>query len=150
LRLNGWQRIGVIASVLWAIGGAFWGNNIRLREGDWVLEEYRACLHAPHSVALVSLDTNGFQPDVARLPHFASYYSYRRKLGTLHRYPVARQPDLRLVAPVLRSKTRVCKLPEEKFNFLGYTFGRCYSPKTGRAYLGTTPSKNRTGLPVQT
>ena len=35
------------------------------------------------------------------------------------------------------------KLPEEKFDFLGYTFGRCYSPKTGRAYLGTTPSKKR-------
>jgi RNA-directed DNA polymerase len=39
------------------------------------------------------------------------------------------------------TKTRVCKLPEEKFDFLGYTFGRCYSPKTGRAYLGITPSK---------
>jgi RNA-directed DNA polymerase len=35
------------------------------------------------------------------------------------------------------------KLPEEKFDFLGYTFGRCYSPKTGRAYLGTVPSKKR-------
>ncbi len=43
----------------------------------------------------------------------------------------------------LRAKTRVCKLPEEKFDFLGYTFGRCYSPKTGRAYLGSTPSKKR-------
>jgi group II intron reverse transcriptase/maturase len=41
------------------------------------------------------------------------------------------------------SKTRVCKLPEEKFDFLGYTFGRWYSPKTGRAFLGTTPSKKR-------
>ena len=41
------------------------------------------------------------------------------------------------------TKTRVCKLPEEQFDFLGYTFGRCYSPKTGRAYLGTTPSKKR-------
>src|SRR5271169_997109 len=41
------------------------------------------------------------------------------------------------------TKTRVCKLPEEQFDFLGYTFGRCYSSKTGRAYLGTTPSKKR-------
>src|SRR5499427_3285696 len=41
------------------------------------------------------------------------------------------------------TKTRVCKLPEEKFDFLGYSFGRCYSTKTGRAYLGTTPSKKR-------
>jgi len=39
-------------------------------------------------------------------------------------------------------KTRVCKLPEEKFDFLGYTFGRCYSAK-GRAYLGSSPSKKR-------
>ena len=28
-------------------------------------------------------------------------------------------------------------------DFLGYTFGRCYSRQTGRAYLGTTPSKQR-------
>jgi Group II intron, maturase-specific domain len=41
------------------------------------------------------------------------------------------------------TKTRVCKLPEEKFDFLGYTFGRCYSPMTGRAYRGTVPSKKR-------
>jgi len=39
--------------------------------------------------------------------------------------------------------TVVAKLPEEKFDFLGYTFGRCYSPKTGRAYLGTVPAKKR-------
>src|ERR1700756_956555 len=49
----------------------------------------------------------------------------------------------RLKLTVNEKKTRVCKLPEEKFGFLGYTFGRCYSPKTGRAYLGTTPSKKR-------
>jgi hypothetical protein len=49
----------------------------------------------------------------------------------------------RLKLTVNEEKTRVCKLPEEKFDFLGYTFGRCYSAKTGRAYLGTTPSKKR-------
>jgi hypothetical protein len=41
------------------------------------------------------------------------------------------------------SKTLVCRLPEEKFDFLEYTFGRCYSPKTGRPYWGTTTSKKR-------
>jgi group II intron reverse transcriptase/maturase len=41
------------------------------------------------------------------------------------------------------SKTRICTLPEERFDFLGYTFGRCYSPKTGRAYLGTVPAQKR-------
>jgi len=49
----------------------------------------------------------------------------------------------KLKLTVNEKKTRVCKLPEEKFDFLGYTFGRCYSPKTGRAYLGTVPSKKR-------
>jgi len=49
----------------------------------------------------------------------------------------------KLKLTVNETKTRVCKLPEEKFDFLGYTFGRCYSAKTGRAYLGTLPSKKR-------
>ena len=41
------------------------------------------------------------------------------------------------------TKTRIARLPEEKFDFLGYTFGRCFSPQTGRAYLGIVPSKKR-------
>jgi RNA-directed DNA polymerase len=49
----------------------------------------------------------------------------------------------RLKLTVNDRKTRVCRLPEEKFDFLGYTFSRCYSPKTGRAYWGTTPSQKR-------
>jgi RNA-directed DNA polymerase len=50
---------------------------------------------------------------------------------------------VRLKLTVNEKKTQVCKLPEEKFEFLGYSFGRCYSRKTGKAYLGTTPSKKR-------
>jgi group II intron reverse transcriptase/maturase len=38
-------------------------------------------------------------------------------------------------------KTRICKVPEEEFDFLGYTFGRLYSARTGKAYLGYRPSK---------
>jgi RNA-directed DNA polymerase len=49
----------------------------------------------------------------------------------------------KLKLTVNESKTRVCQLPEEKFDFLGYTFGRCYSMKRGRAFLGTVPSKKR-------
>jgi RNA-directed DNA polymerase len=44
---------------------------------------------------------------------------------------------------VNETKTRVCTLPEAKFDFLGYSFGRYYSPKTGRAYLSEAPSKKR-------
>jgi len=49
----------------------------------------------------------------------------------------------KLKLTVNEAKTRVCYLPEEKFDFLGYTFGRCYSPGTGRCYIGTVPSKKR-------
>ena len=38
-------------------------------------------------------------------------------------------------------KTRICKVPEGQFDFLGYTFGRMYSARTGKAYLGYRPSK---------
>ena len=49
----------------------------------------------------------------------------------------------KLKLTVNETKTRVAKLPEEKFDFLGYTFGRYYSPITGRAHLGSAPSKKR-------
>jgi group II intron reverse transcriptase/maturase len=46
----------------------------------------------------------------------------------------------KLKLTVNEAKTRLCRLPEETFDFLGYTIGRCYSKQTGRAYLGTRPS----------
>ena len=44
---------------------------------------------------------------------------------------------------VNEKKTKTCELPEESFDFLGYTIGRCYSTRTGRAYLGTRPAPKR-------
>ena len=44
---------------------------------------------------------------------------------------------------VNETKTHLCRVPDESFDFLGYTFGRCYSRKTGRAYIGTRPSKKK-------
>ena len=32
---------------------------------------------------------------------------------------------------------------QETFDFLGYTIGRCYSPQTGRSYIGTRPSAKK-------
>ena len=42
---------------------------------------------------------------------------------------------------VNEAKTRVCQLPEGEFDFLGYRFGRLYSPRTGRPYVGAKPSR---------
>ena len=49
----------------------------------------------------------------------------------------------RLKLTVNEKKTHVCRLPEETFDFLGYTFGRCYSSRTGRAYIGTLPARKK-------
>jgi group II intron reverse transcriptase/maturase len=49
----------------------------------------------------------------------------------------------KLKLTVNESKTRICKLPEERFDFLGYTFGRCYSFTKGRVFLGTVPSEKK-------
>ena len=42
---------------------------------------------------------------------------------------------------VNETKTHIRELPQERFDFLGYTFGRYYTPRTGRAYLCPQPSK---------
>lgn len=47
----------------------------------------------------------------------------------------------RLKLTVSEEKTRICKVPEGEFDFLGYTFGRLYSAKSGKAYMGMKPSK---------
>jgi len=49
----------------------------------------------------------------------------------------------RLKLTVNEQKTRKCRLPDDSFDFLGCTIGRCYSPKTGRASYGTRPSKRK-------
>jgi RNA-directed DNA polymerase len=46
---------------------------------------------------------------------------------------------------VNETKTRISRLPEETFDFLGYTFGRQYSRRNGQAYLGVKPSKQKIG-----
>lgn len=44
---------------------------------------------------------------------------------------------------VNETKTRICRLPDETFKFLGYTFGRMYSRRTGGAYLGLAPADKK-------
>jgi RNA-directed DNA polymerase len=53
---------------------------------------------------------------------------------------VMRAMMAKLKLTVNETKTRRCRVPDETFNFLGYTIGRCYSRRTGRSYIGTRPS----------
>jgi RNA-directed DNA polymerase len=37
----------------------------------------------------------------------------------------------------------LCRLPDESFDFLGYTLGRNYDSRTGESYLGPRPSRKK-------
>jgi len=47
----------------------------------------------------------------------------------------------KLKLTVNEKKTRLCRLPEETFDFLGYTLGRNYDFRTGQPYVGPRPSR---------
>ncbi len=44
---------------------------------------------------------------------------------------------------VNEEKTHICRLPDESFDFLGYTFGRHYSRRTGQRQITQRPSKKK-------
>jgi len=54
-----------------------------------------------------------------------------------------RQMMEKLRLTVNEKKTRQCTVPEETFDFLGYTFGKCFSIRTGRGYLSPKPAKRK-------
>ena len=56
----------------------------------------------------------------------------------------------KLKPTVNEEKTRICKVPEGEFDFLGYSFGRMYSARTGQARLGYRPSKKSIKRMVET
>jgi hypothetical protein len=41
--LNGWQRIGVVVSVVWALYGLYQGNEYGLHQGDWAVNVQKLC-----------------------------------------------------------------------------------------------------------
>ena len=56
---------------------------------------------------------------------------------------VMRRMMSRLKLTVNEKKTRLCRLPEETFDFLGYTLGRNYDSRTGESYLGPRPARKK-------
>jgi RNA-directed DNA polymerase len=49
----------------------------------------------------------------------------------------------KLKLTVNETKTRICRVPDETFDFLGYRFGRCHDRRTGQAYVGARPSQKK-------
>ena len=49
----------------------------------------------------------------------------------------------KLKLTVNETKTKLCRVPDGHFDFLGYTIGRFYSPRTGGAYIGVRPSAKK-------
>jgi RNA-directed DNA polymerase len=49
----------------------------------------------------------------------------------------------KLKLTVNETKTRLCRVPAESFEFLGYRIGQCYSLRTGRPYIGTRPAPKK-------
>lgn len=49
----------------------------------------------------------------------------------------------RLKLTVNEVKTHACCVPDESFDFLGYTFGRGHAPRTGRSYIAASPAKKK-------
>src|SRR5665811_281499 len=56
----------------------------------------------------------------------------------------------KLKLTVNEEKTRICKVPDGEFDFLGFTFGRMYSRTTGKARLALRPSKKSIQRMVET
>jgi RNA-directed DNA polymerase len=67
--------------------------------------------------------------------------------AALHRL---REIMSKLKLTVNEDKTQICKVPEGEFDFLGFTFGRMYSPTTGQARLALRPSKKSIQRMVET
>jgi group II intron reverse transcriptase/maturase len=77
----------------------------------------------------------------ARIVNYADDFVICCRGSALRASEAMRDMMSRLKLTVNEQKTKLRRVPAETFDFLGYTFGRCYSKKTGRAYLGTRPSK---------
>jgi RNA-directed DNA polymerase len=80
----------------------------------------------------------------ARIVNFADDFVICCKAGKASEaMAVMRRMMEKLRMTVNEKKTRQCRLPDETFDFLGYTFGRCYSIRKGTGYLSPKPRKSK-------
>ena len=62
MRLNGWQRIGVVLSVLWALGAAIYERNEQVKSADTLYQlKAQTCFTDPADIAKDCLDKVSLQ-----------------------------------------------------------------------------------------
>ena len=79
----------------------------------------------------------------ARIVNYADDFVILTRGRAIGALAVMRKLMKRLRLTVNERKTRACSLPEETFTFLGFTFGRQYSWRTGRAYVAPSPATKK-------
>jgi RNA-directed DNA polymerase len=79
----------------------------------------------------------------ARIVNYADDFVILCRHSAAQAMDAMREIMRRLKLTVNDTKTRQCRVPEDTFNFLGYTIGRCYSPRTGTEYLSVWPSDKK-------
>jgi group II intron reverse transcriptase/maturase len=79
----------------------------------------------------------------ARIVNYADDFVIVCRYGAERALAAMRDMMARLKLTVNESKTHVCRMARESFDFLGYTFGRMHSPRTGNAYMGVRPSRKK-------
>jgi len=77
----------------------------------------------------------------ARIVNYADDFVICCKGRAEHAMAAMRSLMDRLKLTVNDDKTHLCRIPQERFDFLGYTFGRCYNRQNRRAYISTQPSR---------
>ena len=80
---------------------------------------------------------------VAHIVNYADDFVIRCRGLAGQAMDVMRGMMSKLKLTVNETKTRLCRLPEETFDFLGYTLGRNYDRRTGAPYLGPRPSRQQ-------
>lgn len=85
----------------------------------------------------------------AKIVNYADDFVICCRHGAEEALQATRKIMERLKLTVNEEKTHLCRIPQERFDFLGYTFGRCWSQREGRAYIGTRPSKKSIKRMVQ-
>jgi RNA-directed DNA polymerase len=79
----------------------------------------------------------------ARIVNYADDFVICCRHGADEALAAMRGIMTKLKLTVNETKTRLCRVPDETFNFLGYTIGRCHSPRTGQAYLSVWPAAKK-------